>query len=157
MQEFDIAIIGAGSAGPKAARTAARLGARVVIFEEALIGGECLYTGCVPSKALIHSATLWNRIGRAHEFGLPRFEGAAPDFGAVMRHARRTVEVVGSGSAVESFARQGIATVCERARFVGPNTLETTKTRAQYQASSLSFAPGRCRPSHPSPPGRSGV
>lgn len=142
MQEFDIAVIGAGSAGPKAARTAAKLGARVVIFEEALIGGECLYTGCVPSKALIHAATLWNRIGRAPEFGLPRFTGDAPDFGAVMRHARRTVEVVGSGSAVESFARQGIQTVCERAHFVDSHTVETNKTRTRYTAKQFILCTG---------------
>jgi pyruvate/2-oxoglutarate dehydrogenase complex dihydrolipoamide dehydrogenase (E3) component len=145
MQEFDIAVIGAGSAGPKAARTAARMGAKVVIFEEALIGGECLYTGCVPSKALIHSATLWNRMGRASEFGLPNFQGEAPDFGAVMRHARQTVEVVGAGSAVESFARQGITTVCERARFVDAHTVETNKTLTQYRAN-LFCVRGRCRP-----------
>ncbi len=151
MQEFDIAVIGAGSAGPKAARTAAHLGARVVIFEESLIGGECLYTGCVPSKALIHSATLWNRIGRAPEFGLPRMEGAA-DFRAVMNHARRTVEVVGSGSAVDSFARQGIATVCERAAFLDPFTVETAKTRARYTAKQFILCTGS-RPAVPPIPG----
>ena len=74
-QEFDVAVIGAGSAGPKAARTAAKMGAKVAIFEEALIGGECLYTGCVPSKALIHSATLWTRMRKRLQFGLPRFHG----------------------------------------------------------------------------------
>ena len=147
MQEFDIAVIGAGSAGPKAARTAARMGAKVVIFEEALIGGECLYTGCVPSKALIHSATLWNRIGRAPEFGLPQID-AKPDFGAVMRHARRTVEVVGAGSAVDSFARQGIKTICERAVFVDTHTVETRKTHEQYRAKQFII----CTGSHPAIP-----
>lgn len=142
MQEFDIAVIGAGSAGPKAARTAAKLGAKVVIFEESLIGGECLYTGCVPSKALIHSATLWNRMGRASEFGLPTFQGEAPDFGAVMRHARQTVEVVGAGSAVESFARQGIKTVCERARFVDAHTVETNKTQTRFTAKQFILCTG---------------
>lgn len=151
MQEFDIAVIGAGSAGPKAARIAARLGAKVVIFEEALIGGECLYTGCVPSKALIHSATLWNRIGRAQEFGLPKMAGAV-DFGAVMRHARRTVEEVGAGSAVESFSKQGIATVCQRAVFVDAHTVETSKTRTQYRAKQFILCTGS-RPKIPAIPG----
>ena len=73
--EFDVAVIGAGSAGPKAARTAAKMGAKTVIFEEALIGGECLYTGCVPSKALIQSATLWHKMQRASAFGLPNYAG----------------------------------------------------------------------------------
>ncbi len=134
VQEFDITVLGAGSAGPKAARTAAKMGARVVLFEESLIGGECLYTGCVPSKSLIHSATLWDRMQRASEFGLPAYAGPPPDFGAVMRHARQTIEEVGGGSAIDSFNRQGITTVCERASFVDPHTVKTGKTRARYRA-----------------------
>ena len=142
VQEFDIAVLGAGSAGPKAARTAAKMGARVVLFEEALIGGECLYTGCVPSKALIHSATLWDRIRRASEFGLPAYAGEKPDFGAVMRHARQTIEEVGGGSAIDSFARQGITTVCERARFVDPHTVEAGKTGTRYRAKQFILCTG---------------
>ncbi len=147
-EEFDVAVIGAGSAGPKAARTAAKAGARTVLFEEALIGGECLYTGCVPSKSLIHSATLWDRMRRASDFGLPRFEGARADFGAVMRHARRTIERVGGGSALDSFARQGITTVCERAAFVDAQTVETRKTRTRYHAKQFILCTGS-RPSVP--------
>ena len=142
MEEFDIAVIGAGSAGPKAARTAAKMGAKVAIFEEALIGGECLYTGCVPSKALIHSATLWTQMQRASEFGLPDFAGAAPDFGAVMRHAHRTIEEVGGGSATDSFTRQGIQTICERVQFVNPHTIETNKTKTRYAAKQFILCTG---------------
>ena len=141
IQEFDVAVIGAGSAGPKAARTAAKLGASVILFEEALIGGECLYTGCVPSKALIHSATLWDRMRRGDEFGLPRYAGE-PDFGAVMRHVRRTIDTVGAGDAVASFARQGIVTVCERVHFVDAQTVETNKTRTQYRAKQFILCTG---------------
>jgi len=142
MQEFDIAVIGAGSAGPKAARTAAQGGAKVAIFEEALIGGECLYTGCVPSKALIHAATLWNRMGRASEFGLPSWEGAKPDFGAIMRSVHRIIEEVGGGSAIDSFAKQGITTVCERARFVDTHTIETSQTKTRYKAKQFILCTG---------------
>ena len=141
-QEFDVAVIGAGSAGPKAARAAASLGASVVLFEEALIGGECLYTGCVPSKALIHSATLWDRMRRGAAFGLPRYTGAEPDFGAVMRHVRHTIETVGAGDAVASFAQQGIVTVCERVRFLDAQTVETNKTHTQYRAKQFILCTG---------------
>ena len=141
-QEFDVAVLGAGSAGPKAARTAAKLGARVVLFEEALIGGECLHTGCVPSKSLIHSATLWDRMRRAPEFGLPAYDGPPADFGAVLRHARQTIEEVGGGDAIEGFKRQGITTVCERVHFVDPHTVETGKTGARYRASQFILCTG---------------
>ena len=141
-QDFDVAVIGAGSAGPKAARTAAKMGAKVAIFEEALIGGECLYTGCVPSKALIHSATLWTKMQKASEFGLPVYTGEAADFGAVMRHARRTIEEVGGGSAVDSFTRQGIATLCERVQFIDPHTVEGRKTKTRYTAKQFILCTG---------------
>lgn len=134
VQEFDIAVIGAGSAGPKAARIAAAGGAKVAIFEESLIGGECLYTGCVPSKSLIHTATLWNRMQRASEFGLPQWSGGEIDFGAIMRSVHRSIEEVGGGSALDSFAKQGITTICERAQFVDAHTVETNKTKTRYKA-----------------------
>ena len=150
--EFDVAVIGAGSAGPKAARTAAKMGAKTAIFEESLIGGECLYTGCVPSKALIHSATLWSKMQKASAFGLPNYTGVAPDFGAIMRHVHQTIEEVGGGNAVESFARQGITTICERVQFVDPFTVESRKTRTRYRAKQFILCTGSL-PSIPPIPG----
>src|SRR3569833_2840241 len=152
VEEFDIAVIGAGSAGPKAARTAAKRGAKVVIFEESLIGGECLYTGGAPSKAVIYAASLRKRMQRADEFGLPAFDGRQADFGAVMRHARRTIETVGSGSAVDSFNRAGITTVCERASFDDAHTLVTSKTGRQFSAKQFILCTGSV-PTVPSIPG----
>ena len=152
MEEFDVAVIGAGSAGPKAARIAARDGARVAIFEESLIGGECLYTGCVPSKALIHSARLWSQIQGAHAFGLPRYAGPGADFAAVMNHARKTIEEVGGGSAVDSFSRAGITTICERASFVDPHTVITNKTKRKVTAKQFILCTGSL-PTVPDIPG----
>ncbi len=142
VQEFDIAVIGAGSAGPKAARIAAAGGAKVAIFEEALIGGECLYTGCVPSKSLIHTATLWNRMQRASEFGLPKWAGGEIDFGAIMRHVHQSIEEVGGGSALDSFSRQGITTICERVQFVDAHTVETNKTKTRCKAKQFILCTG---------------
>jgi len=142
VQEFDIAVIGAGSAGPKAARIAAAGGAKVAIFEEALIGGECLYTGCVPSKSLIHTATLWNRMQRASEFGLPHWAGGEIDFGAIMRHVHQSIEEVGGGSALDSFSRQGIMTICERVQFVDAHTVEANKTKTCYRAKQFILCTG---------------
>jgi len=152
MEEFDVAVIGAGSAGPKAARISARQGMRVAIFEESLIGGECLYTGCVPSKSIIHSARLWHQIKGAHAFGLPKYSGGEADFAAVMNHARLTVEQVGSGSAVDSFAKAGITTICERAAFVDPYTVITNKTKRTIKAKAFILCTGSL-PTIPNIPG----
>ena len=69
--EFDVAVIGGGSAGFGAARVVTCLGATVVVIEGgAEIGGLCILRGCMPSKALLESAHRWHEIGRAREFGL---------------------------------------------------------------------------------------
>jgi len=69
--EFDVAVIGGGSAGYAAARTAAALGARTVVIEGGdEVGGLCILRGCMPSKSFLESAHRWHDIGRAREFGL---------------------------------------------------------------------------------------
>jgi pyruvate/2-oxoglutarate dehydrogenase complex dihydrolipoamide dehydrogenase (E3) component len=69
--EFDVAVIGGGSAGFAAARTASCLDASTVIIEGgAQVGGLCILRGCMPSKSLLESAHRWHEIGRAREFGL---------------------------------------------------------------------------------------
>ncbi len=69
--DFDVAVIGGGSAGYAAARTAAALGARTVVIEGgAEVGGLCILRGCMPSKSLLESAHRWYDIKRAREFGL---------------------------------------------------------------------------------------
>jgi pyruvate/2-oxoglutarate dehydrogenase complex dihydrolipoamide dehydrogenase (E3) component len=72
MADFDLVVVGGGSAGLVGAQTAARLGARVALVEEASTGGECLYTGCVPSKALIAAA----RDGDGFEEAMARVRAA---------------------------------------------------------------------------------
>ncbi len=69
--EFDVAVIGGGSAGYAAARTAAALGAKTVVIEGGEeVGGLCILRGCMPSKTYLESAHRWHDIGRALEFGL---------------------------------------------------------------------------------------
>ena len=69
--EYEVVVIGGGSAGYAAARTAATLGARTAVIEGgAEVGGLCILRGCMPSKALLESAHRWHEIGRAREFGL---------------------------------------------------------------------------------------
>ena len=75
---FDLIVIGGGTAGLVAAAGAASLGARSILIERRRLGGECLWTGCVPSKALIGSARIADALRRTAEFGLSSAEAGAP-------------------------------------------------------------------------------
>src|SRR3954470_19700559 len=80
---YDLVVIGGGTAGLVSAMGAAGLGARVALIERGLLGGDCLNTGCVPSKALLRSARAAAEARRAPAFGV-RVGGVEPDFAAVM-------------------------------------------------------------------------
>ena len=83
MPDFDVGIIGAGPGGYVAAIRAAQLGARVVLVERAELGGVCLNWGCLPTKALLHAAGLYQKIKHANEFGL-KVDKAGFDMGAMV-------------------------------------------------------------------------
>ena len=70
MSSYDVVILGAGPGGYVAALRAAQLGATVCLIEKNVVGGTCLNRGCIPSKALIHSAALWKRAHEGAAFGV---------------------------------------------------------------------------------------
>lgn len=86
---YDLVVVGGGTAGLVAANIAASLGARVALVERALLGGDCLNVGCVPSKALLAAARRAAEARRAARLGLALAEDARLDFGAVMARVRR--------------------------------------------------------------------
>ncbi len=120
--EYDIALIGGGSAGLTGARFAARLGARVALVEGHRIGGDCTWTGCVPSKALLHAAKIAQRIRDAGSFGI---EVSAPkvDMAGVRAHVMRAVHAVYEEERPDELRQEGIDVVAARARFVDAHTL----------------------------------
>lgn len=69
--QFDVVVIGVGSAGMTAGEIAPKMGVKCAMIERARVGGDCLWTGCVPSKALIASAKTAHTMRTAGEFGLP--------------------------------------------------------------------------------------
>jgi pyruvate/2-oxoglutarate dehydrogenase complex dihydrolipoamide dehydrogenase (E3) component len=91
MKHYDVVVIGAGSAGLVAATTALRLGARTALVEHRKVGGECLHSGCVPSKALVHAARVYHEMTHAGHLGLPRVT-APVEFPRVMEHVRGVVD-----------------------------------------------------------------
>src|SRR3954470_16987527 len=95
---YDLVVLGGGSGGLSVASAAARVGAKVALVEKARLGGECTYSACVPSKALIHAARLAHQVRSSGAFGI-RVGPAEVDFPAVMARVRSVVDgFAGSGS-----------------------------------------------------------
>ena len=116
-------VIGAGSAGLTAAYLAAKAGAKVSLVEAREMGGDCLNTGCVPSKALIKSARAAALMRGAGRFGLA---DAAPaiDFPAIMTRVNQVIAAIAPHDSVETFRNYGVDVIRGYARFVDPWTVE---------------------------------
>ena len=124
-KRFDrnLIVIGAGSAGLVSAYIAAMVKAKVTLIEAYAMGGDCLNTGCVPSKALIKSARVAHMVADAARFGVI----ASPvviDFAGVMRRVRDVITAIEPHDSVERFTGLGVDCVRGYARFVDPWTVE---------------------------------
>lgn len=118
----DICVIGAGSAGLTVAAAAAAFGVGVVLIERGEMGGECLNTGCVPSKALIAAAHHAHLMSQAPRFGVDA--GCVKvDFEGVHRHVRSVIEAIAPNDSAERFAAMGVRVVREDAAFTDPRTV----------------------------------
>ncbi|MFP5306647.1 MAG: FAD-dependent oxidoreductase, partial [Gammaproteobacteria bacterium] len=124
----NLIVIGAGSAGLVTAYIAALVKAKVTLIEKHKMGGDCLNTGCVPSKALIRSAKLASHLGRAGEFGFDDVSGK-PDFAKVMQRVQRIVETIEPHDSVERYTGLGVECIQGEARLVDPWTVEVNGRR----------------------------
>ncbi|MBS0326528.1 MAG: FAD-dependent oxidoreductase, partial [Proteobacteria bacterium] len=119
----DLIVIGAGSAGLVAAYIAAAVKARVTLVEKRRMGGDCLNTGCVPSKALIRSARFVAQAKRAREFGLAEVS-VKFDFADVMARVQRVIETVAPHDSVERYASLGVECIAGEAKITSPYSVE---------------------------------
>ncbi|HVF28050.1 MAG TPA: FAD-dependent oxidoreductase [Pyrinomonadaceae bacterium] len=126
MSRYDLIVIGGGSAGLVAAVGAAEVGARVCLVEKRALGGDCLYTGCVPSKTLIRSARFAAEIGRAEDFGFAPIEWQfkAPGFASITDRVRRVIKIIEEHDAPEHFRRMGVEVIFGTPHFVSPDELQ---------------------------------
>jgi pyruvate/2-oxoglutarate dehydrogenase complex dihydrolipoamide dehydrogenase (E3) component len=122
MENYDLVVIGGGAGGLVAASGGARLGAKVALIEQERLGGECLWTGCVPSKALIRSAKVKHLMERASAFGFSdqKFQ---TDFAAVMKQMMQVIMTIQPHDDPERFRRMGVEVIIGKARFTGPDVL----------------------------------
>ena len=127
-QRFDrnIIVIGGGSAGLVTAYIAAAVKAKVTLIEKHRLGGDCLNTGCVPSKALIRSAKFLSHVARAQELGC-RSASADFSFGEVMERVQRIIRQVEPHDSVERYTGLGVDVIEGSAKIVSPWEVEITR------------------------------
>ena len=118
----DICVIGAGSGGLSVAAAAAAFGVPVVLVEQGRMGGDCLNTGCVPSKALIAAARRARVISEAGAFGVTA-QGMRVDYGRVHDHLHEVIAAIARNDSKERFAGLGVRVIEGRARFTNPRTV----------------------------------
>jgi pyruvate/2-oxoglutarate dehydrogenase complex dihydrolipoamide dehydrogenase (E3) component len=128
--EPDLCIIGAGAAGLSVAAGASQMGASTVLIEAGRMGGDCLNTGCVPSKALLAAAHAADGIRRGAEFGVDGHEPAI-DFPRVHDHVHEAIAAIAPVDSQERFEGFGVTVLRERARFVGPRELVAGEVRVR--------------------------
>lgn len=119
---YDFIAIGGGTAGLVSTGGAAMLGAKVALIEKERLGGDCLVTGCVPSKALLHAASLCQTIRQAPDYGI-RASSVEVDFPAVMERLRQTRAKISHDDSAQTVSDRGIDLLYGSASFSGPNTL----------------------------------
>lgn len=117
--DSNMVVIGAGSAGLVSAYIAALVKARVTLIEKHQMGGDCLNTGCVPSKALIRSAGVNHLIKRASEFGLED-AAARVNFSAVMKRIREVIKTIEPHDSVARYSELGVDCVQGEATITSP-------------------------------------
>lgn len=122
-QEFDLCVIGGGSAGLVAAAGAAALGAKVVLVEKHKMGGDCLNYGCVPSKALLHSAKVAQTLRTAGDAALA---AQAPEISLerVMQRVRSVIQAIEPNDSPERFRSLGVEVIFGAGRFTGRQAFE---------------------------------
>lgn len=118
-EAWDLVVLGGGTAGIVAAKTAARLGSDVLLIERHRTGGDCLWTGCVPSKAL---------LGRAHR---PRASSA--DFVEAIAHAHAAIAIIEPVDSPDDLRLAGVTVVHGDGVFTGPRSLTVEGTTVRFR------------------------
>ena len=124
-KQFDnnLLVIGAGSAGLVSSYIAAAVKAKVTLIEKHKMGGDCLNTGCVPSKAIIRSSRINHYLHRATEYGLKNVSGEV-DFPAVMKRVHEVIDTIEPHDSVERYTELGVNCVQGQAKIISPWEVE---------------------------------
>jgi dihydrolipoamide dehydrogenase len=124
MPKYDanIVVIGAGSGGLVSSLIAAAVKSKVILIERHKMGGDCLNTGCVPSKAILRSAKVASMMNRAEEFGIEPVE-VKPVFSKVMKRVHKIIETIEPHDSIERFTSLGVDCVTGEAQIIDKHTV----------------------------------
>ena len=129
---YDLVVLGGGTAGLVSSMIAAGAGARVALIERARTGGDCLWTGCVPSKSLIAAAALAHRMRHAASVGLEPVEPRV-DFARVMEHVSRAIATIAPHDSPERLRGAGVELIEAEGRFVAPGRVEAAGSTLRWR------------------------
>lgn len=151
--EYDFAIIGAGAAGLIAADFAVQLGARTALLEKGRIGGDCTWTGCVPSKSLIKVATVAHHARTASRYGV-NVSAPIVNMQQVREYLRATIQQIYGPTMPEALRKKGMDVLLGATRFLDPHTVKVGTE--QIRAKKILISTGAV-PRVPALPGLMGI
>lgn len=143
--DANVIVIGAGSAGLVSSLIAATVNAKAILIEQHKMGGDCLNTGCVPSKALLRSAKIKHYFERAEEFGLEAPAEVATRFPAVMQRVQSVIKAIEPHDSIERYESMGVQCETGRAKIVSPWEVEVSRddgSTQRFSAANIIVASG---------------
>jgi pyruvate/2-oxoglutarate dehydrogenase complex dihydrolipoamide dehydrogenase (E3) component/uncharacterized membrane protein YdjX (TVP38/TMEM64 family) len=130
--KYNLVVVGAGTAGLVSAAGAAALGAKVALIENNLMGGDCLNTGCVPSKAMIRAARAAHDARDGTRFGVQLACEPQVAFAAAMERMRKLRAGISDHDSAERFRKLGVDVFIDSARFAGASSIDVDGKRLEF-------------------------
>lgn len=132
-KSYNLVVIGGGTAGLVSAAGAAALDAKVALVERQFMGGDCLFAGCVPSKALIRASRAYAEVSKSYEFGIRGAHRAEVDFPSTMERMRRLRSQISLHDSAMRFSEMGVDVFLGHGQFVSRNKIEVEGNYLQFK------------------------
>src|SRR4029079_2213372 len=149
-QRYDLVVVGAGTTGLVAARSAAANGAKVALIERRLLGGTCLNIGCVPSKAIIRTSRVYAEMHHADQYGALVPPRIPVDFARAMRRVRDIRARISRSDSAQRLTAAGVDVFFGQAAFAGVDSLTVKGATLRFRRAVIATG---ARPDLPSIPG----
>lgn len=145
---WDLIVVGGGTAGIVAAKTASSLGARVLLIERHKTGGDCLWTGCVPSKSILAVAHIAAAAKSGKNMGLT-IPNLQIDFPAVMKYVKSSINQIAPQDSPATLQKVGVEVIQGEARFISPTSLTMDGVKYRFRKAILATGAGPAIPAIP--------